>query len=626
MAMLQKSLINKLIKDFDIIDIEKHIINSFIVKNELSIKKNKILCEYFEGYHFNQLIEDQVSLLNIKSIKDLEKHLELLIPTNDRKLNGAFFTPDYIINYIIKDIKPKINDLNLDPSCGCGAFLVGLTEYYKLKFKKSIKSIIQQNIFGSDILEYNILRTKLILTIYALLNNENISESDFNIYLQDSLRVKWKHKFNNIVGNPPYVKFQDLTEDNREYLSKKWSTIEGGTYNLYFAFFELGYNLLTEDGKLGYITPNNFFTSLSGESLRRFFHQNKCVDKIVDFSHKKVFDAQTYTAITFINKKENINIQYDRIADDVQPEHFLEITNASNNKLSNLSIKKWRLLKSDEQDNIKKIENSGFSIGKLFDISVGIATLKDDIFFVDGSIKKGDYYIKDTVNGQFQIEKKSVKSVFKISDFKSQEEVILNNRKIIFPYKIKDASATPYDEKEFKLLFPKCYEYLNTCKEALIGRDKGKVEFNPFFVWGRTQGLTKRGKKLLTPTFSQFPRFLLVEEEDAYYTNGYGIFFRSNNQQDLFEDSNNLITRVENIDVVQKILNSDIMHYYIKKTSVSIEGGYPCYQKNFIEKFTIPELKQKEINQLRKLNDKNRINEFLIEKYQLNMSSPNLSV
>jgi len=71
-----------------------------------------------------------------------------------------------------------------------------------------------------------------------------------------------------VVGNPPYVKFQDLTDVNRIYLQKHWTTVEGGTFNLYFAFFELGYKLLKVNGKLGYITPNNYFTSLSGEALR----------------------------------------------------------------------------------------------------------------------------------------------------------------------------------------------------------------------------------------------------------------------------------------------------------------------------------------------------------------------
>ena len=81
---------------------------------------------------------------------------------------------------------------------------------------------------------------------------------------------------------------------------------------------------------------------------------------------------------------------------------------------------------------------------------------------------------------------------------------------------------------------------------------------------------------------------------------------------------------IENIDVVQKVLNSYLMHYYVSKTSVSIQGGYPCYQKNFIENFTIPQFSNEEIRVLKSLNDKQEIDEFLIKKYQVNLSTPNL--
>ena len=175
-----------------------------------------------------------------------------------------------------------------------------------------------------------------------------------------------------------------------------------------------------------------------------------------------------------------------------------------------------------------------------------------------------------------------------------------------------------FSESLFKETFPKCYEYLLSEKATLATRDKGKVNYEPFFVWGRTQGITKYGKKLLTPTFSQFPRFLLVENEEAYFTNGYGIYFKQD-ESPLFSSFSNPLMIVENIDVVQKILNSNVMHYYISKTSVAIEGGYPCYQKNFIEKFTIPDFDEAEIKELRKLDLEEEINNFLGEKYKLNL-------
>lgn len=66
------------------------------------------------------------------------------------------------------------------------------------------------------------------------------------------------------------------------------------------------------------------------------------------------------------------------------------------------------------------------------------------------------------------------------------------------------------------------------------------------------------------------------------------------------------------------------MHYYISNTSVSIAGGYPCYQKNFIEKFTIPDFTATEIEELRAIDDKEKIDEYLIGKYQLNVLPGNL--
>ena len=623
--MIKKALLNELITTQDLMCLEQHLIFQYLANKKFDFSQSLILTTYFKDFEQNAKLLFDVSTLDIETIKDLENHLELIIPQNDRKLNGAFFTPDYIIDFIAKEIKPQKDDKNLDPSCGCGAFLIGLTEYYKTTFSKSVKSIVKENIYGSDILAYNIHRAKLLLTIYALQHNEILEESDFNLFNQDSLKADWDLSFDTVVGNPPYVKFQDLSDENREYLVRNWTTVEGGTFNLYFAFFELGYKLLKPTGRLGYITPNNYFTSLAGEAMRRFFQQKKCVTRIIDFTHKKVFDAQTYTALTFLNKQENEAIVFDRIKDGYTPQNFLPIANGSPNYLKDLNVKKWRLLKTDEQENIKTIETIGTQISKLFDICVGIATLKDEVFFIDGRNEKDGYFIKTTDKGTFEIEKEITKPVYKISDFKTQEEAEQNARRIICPYTIKANTATPIPETEFKTRFPKCYAYLLSEKEALLARDKGKVKFEPFFVWGRTQGLAKKGKKVLNPTFSQTPRFLQINEEEAYFTNGYGTYFREQEPKNsLFGNLISPISKVENIDVVQKIFNSIVMHYYVSKTSVAIEGGYPCYQKNFIEKFTIPEFSESEIKLLRNLTDKQEIDDFLIEKYQLNVFVGNL--
>jgi len=633
MILISNTELSDLINKFGIEMLEKHLIHSFVTTNNYDISKSSILTEYFSDFEINTTLFLKTNTLNITSIKELENLLELLIPEKDRKLNGAFFTPNYIIDFILSEIQPTQNSLILDPSCGSGAFLINAVEYLKIKYNKNLQSIVRENIFGTDILEYNIKRAKLLISLQSLQYGETLENEDFNLVVQDSTRADWKNTFRNnktgkfdcIIGNPPYVKFQDLSENNRTHLLTNWKTIKNGTFNLYFAFFELGYKLLNNTGKLGYITPNNYFSSLAGEQLRLFFQQEQCINRIVDFRHKKVFDAQTYTAITFLNRIKNENIIYDKISDNLSPEIFIKKVNGSPNSVKNLNFKKWRLLKTDEQKAIKTIETIGTPINQLFNIVVGIATLKDELFFIEGTSLQNGFYSKEFDNKTFKIEKELVRSVYKISDFKTQNEINKNTRKIIFPYKVVNQTAIPISEKEMEKQYPNCLMYFNEVKELLLARDKGKNNNSlPFYVYGRTQGLTKIGKKIVTPTFSQHPRFLIANDDEAFFTNGYGIYFKPLTNS-LFDVEVNPLCKIENIEVVQKILNSYLMDYYITNTSISIEGGYPCYQKNFIEKFTIPQFSASEIETLQQLQDKHEIDKFLLAKYQINLSLPNLA-
>lgn len=632
--MITRNLLYDIVDKFEIREIESHLIYHFIKIRKIDYARSPILKEYFTGFKINERLLQNISSLHLKSIGELEKYLELLIPKRDRKLNGAFFTPTYIVNFIIETTEPKIDSKCLDPSCGCGAFLLGFVDYYNSKYGKSIKSTLRENIFGVDILNYNINRSKLILTIFALLNDEILVHADFNLKSADSLRTDWKNifpsnqdgKFDIIAGNPPYVKFQDLSVENRKFLHGNWKSIDNGTFNLYFAFFELGYNLLNRDGTLGYITPNNYFTSLAGKSLRGYFKETRSIKRIVDFSHRKVFDAQTYTAITFLNNNCNEVIYYDRISEEQSPQKFLSNVNGSPNQVANLKVKKWRLLKSKEQKNIKNIESIGLPLKSIVNIFVGIATLKDELYFLDSKHVNNGYFIKEVEGEKYKIERNIARQIYKISDFNSQQDVDDNTRHIIFPYTVNSGIARPITEKEMDEKFPFCFHYFKSIKEKLDARGKGKGNIKPFYAYGRSQGLTKTGKKLLTPTFSKKPRFLCGEDEEAMFCNGYGIYFKKQKMEtmSLFGKETHPLSKLENISLLQKILNSYVMHYYVTKTSVSIQGGYPCYQKNFIENFTIPQFSEDDLQTLSALSDSDEIDQFLFSKYELTIQLPNL--
>jgi len=80
---------------------------------------------------------------------------------------------------------------------------------------------------------------------------------------------------------------------------------------MYISFFELGFNLLNETGKLGYITPNTYFKTETAKALRYYLMEKKIIKKIIDFNHHQVFDdATTYSAITILDKSWRQNKFY----------------------------------------------------------------------------------------------------------------------------------------------------------------------------------------------------------------------------------------------------------------------------------------------------------------------------
>ena len=150
-----KKTIYNLCKKYSYEDIEYALVEKYINQKQLDISRSILLTQYLSLKTVNVNLDRYF----LSRLKDLEKYFELLISNEDRKEHGAFFTPENIVKTIIKEIEPKIDDTNLDPSCGCGAFLIELVDYYVNTFSKSIKSVVSENIYGIDIQQRNVDRS-----------------------------------------------------------------------------------------------------------------------------------------------------------------------------------------------------------------------------------------------------------------------------------------------------------------------------------------------------------------------------------------------------------------------------------------------------------------------------------
>ena len=168
------------------------------------------------------------------------------------------------------------------------------------------------------------------------------------------------------------------------------------------------------------------------------------------------------------------------------------------------------------------------------------------------------------------IESGVIKPLIKISELNSDVDIENNSRGIIFPYEIEENKFRPFTEEKFQDIYPQTYLALKLWQNELKLRSSFK-KGGVWYEWGRTQSMKSIKDKLLTKTFNNFPQFML-DTTDSLFSNGYA-----------------LKPKGVSLSFIQKILNSQFFWKYAKLTSFEIEGGYQCYQKNFIENFTIPE-------------------------------------
>ena len=314
-----------------------------------------------------------------------------------------------------KRYKEAIKNIKiLDPACGSGAFLITAFEFLLKQtneidkklldltgeqdlFSDTTRYILENNIFGVDLNRESVEITKLSLWLKSANKNKTLTTLENNIKCGNSL-IKdkeiakdfvfdWEKEFPEVfknggfdivIGNPPYVR-QETIKEIKPYLEQNYK-VYTGVADLYCYFYELGYNLLKDNGYLGFITSNKWFRAKYGEKLREFLLSNTEFYNIVDYNGTKVFEGATVDSNILIFKKNRVknSIFSLQIADTIPIEYEQE-------KLSKESF----IFINQNEDSIKgKIERIGKPL-KEWDINInrGITTGLNDAFIIDKETK-----------------------------------------------------------------------------------------------------------------------------------------------------------------------------------------------------------------------------------------------
>ncbi|MDN5048582.1 HsdM family class I SAM-dependent methyltransferase [Aliarcobacter butzleri] len=603
---------------YDENSINRLLLSSYMFKNDILNIKNKTIqslliekesLEYSILQSFLGLLEHDIKMFDFEYLLEL---FEFVISPSDKLINGAIYTPENIRNYITKQSFNELTHKSIDNikiadiACGCGGFLIDASLELKQRTNKSFKKIFHENIFGVDIQEYSIERTKILLSLLAITHGEDEKEFQFNLYIADSLEFEWlkedeqikkNNGFDLILGNPPYVCSRNMDEKTKE-LMQKWSTCKTGHPDLYIPFFQIGYELLTPNGILGFITVNTFMHSVNGRAIREYFSENKVFLKIIDFKDEQIFKSRmTYTCICILEKKQSEFIYYTASKEiNLQDISKLEF---NQDCYQNLDTQKgWSLKNSDL---VNKLESIGKSFEKIYSTKSGIATLKNNVYIfkaIDDDKNSKYFYMSDGT----EIEKEVCKEVINTNQLNTCIDIDSLKEKIIFPYTYIQNQAVIIEEDVFSKQFPKAYKYLLTKKDILATRDKGNGKYPVWYAFGRTQSLEKVKDKLFFPQLVKKGfKAIINDEEDLYFYNGMAAYTKDK----------------RNLKILEKLLVSDVMWSYIENKSKHYASGYFGLGKNYLKDFGIYDFTDDEIEYIINEKDIDKLNKFFTSLYKI---------
>ena len=401
-------------------------------------------------------------------------------------------------------------------------------------------------------------------------------------------------KFNVVVGNPPYM----ATEDIKEFtplelpLYKTRFSSAYKQFDKYFVFIERGYQLLAEEGYLGYIIPSKFEKVGAAKMLRKLLVETQSIDKLISFGSNQVFqDKTTYTCLLILQKHNQESFEY------------LEVKNLSDWRTRNIKDDELDLIKYSELDEdgwvlvasylrsvYEKINLQSKTLGDLIgdeNIYNGIQTSANDIYIHTPIQDDGNflYFQKDGVD--WKIEKTLTRPYFKTSggiDNLNTYRPLKPNSFVIYPYlKTTEGEIKFVEIDQLKSDFPMAYGYLSAYQSKLQSPTRDikpePLTENEWYRYGRHQSLDKCDvpAKIIVGVLSQGDKYAIDYSGTLISSGGTAGYCMITLPADL----------QYSIYYVQALLNSKYLEWYSALIGEVFRGGYIARGTKVLKKLPI---------------------------------------
>lgn len=298
--------------------------------------------------------------------------MKLIKNVTVEKLRGGFYTPEPIAAFILKWGINGTSDYEiLEPSCGDGVFLEQLKEN-NYKFK-SITAI-----------EFDEVEAEKANKIK--LSNKNVINTDFHLYCNEITQ-----KFDLVVGNPPYIRYQYFQEEQQNEAIKVFNRAKlkySKLTNAWVSFVVGSSLLLKEKGKIGFVIPAELLQVSYAQQLREFLARFYNKINIISFEKLVFPDIQQEVVLLLCEKNGSDShlIEHLELRDASDLEKLDVNRLKSPTKRIDFKSNKWTyyFLEQEEIDFLEQIAKKRKipTIGNYARVEVGITTGANDYFTV----------------------------------------------------------------------------------------------------------------------------------------------------------------------------------------------------------------------------------------------------
>ena len=391
--------------------------------------------------------------------------------------------------------------------------------------------------------------------------------------------------FDCVVGNPPYIRIQNLQEfspETVEHFKGRYVSSSKGNYDIYVVFVEKGLSLLNKEGRLGFILPHKFFQAQYGEPLRGLVSKGKHLAHVVHFGDQQVFaGATTYTNLMFLDKAGAESCRFVKV-DDL--EAWKTEGKAEEGLIASKGItgKEWNFVIGAGAGLMERLREMPVKLGDVAHLFVGLQTDADDVYILEEIERDNDKVLcSSKATGQKHwFENTHLKPFLKGSLNIRRYALTGLSKRLIFPYEMKNGKSTLIDAKEYSRQFPLTWQYLLECRKRLSARHKGEMGKDWYGYVYKKNHTRFSYPKLLVPAIGTRSSFAIDVECSYYFVGsggggggGYGVTLN----QDVEISYSYLLG----------LLNSKLLDIYLKSFSSQFSGGYYAYNRQYIQNLPI---------------------------------------